>query len=201
MTTTSTCIIGLEHMGSVYIGGDSAGVDGQLHSVERTDSKVFLKEGMIFGFTDSFRMGQIIRYSFERPDHPEDESDIQYLCGRWIDSLITAFVARGYAKVENNAITGGQFLFGYNGKLYEVCEDFQIGTVKQEYYAVGCGRGFALGSMYTTTGVEDPIARLNLAFSAADEFSAGVRGPFTIGRLICGDVDDNSPLLDSLEEE
>jgi len=61
-----TCIVGLVENGKVYIGGDSAGVAG-LDITTRKDEKVFQKENMIFGFTSSFRMGQILRYSFKNP--------------------------------------------------------------------------------------------------------------------------------------
>ena len=66
-----TCIVGLEHKGKVYIGGDSAGVAGYSLSV-RADQKVFINGNFIFGFTSSFRMGQILRFGFNPPRrHPE----------------------------------------------------------------------------------------------------------------------------------
>lgn len=62
-----TCIVGLVDKGSIYMGGDSAGVAG-LSVTTRADEKVFLNGPFIMGFTTSFRMGQILRYKFVPPD-------------------------------------------------------------------------------------------------------------------------------------
>lgn len=59
-----TCIVGLVENNKVYIGGDSAGVAG-LSLMKRADEKVFKKDEFIFGFTSSFRMGQLIGGNFQ----------------------------------------------------------------------------------------------------------------------------------------
>ena len=65
-----TCIVGLEHDGYVYIGGDSgAGGGYDYSSATRTDEKVFRNANFIAVFTTSFRMGQLIRYAFRAPEH------------------------------------------------------------------------------------------------------------------------------------
>jgi hypothetical protein len=51
-----TAIVGLVHEGTVYIGGDSAGVSGYSMTV-RADAKVFTVGPYLLGFTTSFRMG------------------------------------------------------------------------------------------------------------------------------------------------
>jgi ATP-dependent protease HslVU (ClpYQ) peptidase subunit len=63
-----TCIVGMVENGKVYIGGDSAGVSGFDYHI-REDQKVFQNGDMIFGFTSSFRMGQLLQYSLKIPDH------------------------------------------------------------------------------------------------------------------------------------
>ena len=127
MMQTSTCIVGLEHNGDVYIGGDSAGVDGSYSRAVRVDEKVFTNGRMLFGFTSSFRMGQILRYSFNPPEQTVGEGDFEYLCGAWIDSLIECLKKKGYATIKNNSAMGGTFLLGFNGKLYQIQDDFQVG--------------------------------------------------------------------------
>ena len=68
-----TCIVGLVHEGVVYIGGDSAGVAG-LSLTVRADEKVFRNSDFLMGFTTSFRMGQLLRYSLKPPRrHPDDD--------------------------------------------------------------------------------------------------------------------------------
>ena len=73
-----TCIVGLVHEGVVYIGGDSAGV-ARLSLTVRADEKVFRNSDFLMGFTTSFRMGQLLRYSLKPPRrHPADDIN-QYM--------------------------------------------------------------------------------------------------------------------------
>ena len=70
-----TCIVGFSHLGKVYIGGDSAGLSGWGLTV-RKDPKVFANGPCIMGFTSSFRMGDLLRYSLVVPErHPDEDID------------------------------------------------------------------------------------------------------------------------------
>lgn len=175
-----TCIVGLVENDKVYIGGDSAGV-ARLDVCIRTDEKVFKKGDMIFGFTSSFRMGQLIRYKLKIPDHDPRVDDYEYLCSSFIDELIKCFKDNGYATINNNEVQGGVFLLGYNKKLYKVDSDFQVGKIIDSFDACGCGENFALGAFYAMKeDVIDPEIRITSALKAAEYFSGGVRAPFNI---------------------
>ncbi len=185
-----TCIIGLEHDGKVSIGGDSAGVNGSLDIRIRTDEKVFINGPMIFGFTSSFRMGQLLRYSLKVPEQLGSETDdYKFMCTRFIDEVRTCLKNGGYASVKNGVDEGGYFLVGYRGKLYRVESDFQVGKSVQPYEAVGCGEAFAMGAMRTIFGLSgsdvsgrslDPAEKIRMALSTASVFSAGVSAPFFV---------------------
>lgn len=175
-----TCIVGLVENGVVYIGGDSAGVS-RLDVRIRSDEKVFTKGNMIFGYTSSFRMGQILRYGFKTPDHDPRIDDYEYLCSIFIDELIKSFKDKGYATINNNEITGGTFLIGYNGSLYNVQSDFQVGMPVENYDACGCGESYALGALHALEPYKmKPVERVTKALSAAEHLSGGVRAPFNI---------------------
>lgn len=181
---TLTCIVGLVDGRTVYIGGDSAGVDDSLEIVTRLDTKVFEANGMLFGFTSSFRMGQILRYSFRPPEQSVGQDEMSYLCGAWTDSLIATMKERGYAIVKDNQVSGGTFVVGFNGRLYVIESDFQVGRIADDYTAVGCGAPYALGSLMSTNGrgiaARDRVLE---ALEVAEHFSCGVRRPFVVERL------------------
>jgi hypothetical protein len=174
-----TCIVGLEHEGSVYIGGDSAGVSG-LDIHVRTDEKVFTNGNFIFGFTTSFRMGQLLQYSFVPPEQPEDKSDMAYLVTDFIDEIRSCFTVGGFLTKLNDVEEGGCFLLGYKGKLYEISSDFQVGSTSVPFSSVGCGAALSKGAMFATTHIKDPEDRIRLALDAAEYFSAGVCKPYKI---------------------
>lgn len=179
-----TVIVGLEHEGSVFIGGDSAGVAGYGLTV-RADEKVFVNGPFIFGFTSSFRMGQLLRYSFEPPYHRSDIGDEKFLSTVFIDAVRKCFRDGGFSRKFNEVESAGTFLCGYRGKLYSIEDDYQVGRSVQPYHAVGCGDQIALGAMYASFEIlaeADPEYRMDIALEAAEQNSAGVRGPFTILR-------------------
>ena len=166
-----TCIVGLVDKGSVYIGGDSAGIAG-LSITIRKDPKVFQNGPFIFGFTTSFRMGNILRYKLDPPQQTVSQNDMQYMVVSFIDDIRKCFADNGFSD-------GGNFLVGYKGALYNIESDFQVGVPAEPFDAVGCGSDLALGAMYASKG-KKPIERITLALEAAATFNAGVSAPFLI---------------------
>jgi len=174
-----TCIVGLVEKGNVYIGGDSAGVAGLSVSI-RADEKVFHNGPFIMGFTSSFRMGQLLRYRFSPPKQTVNQTDMEYMVTDFIDAVRLCFANGGFGTIADKSDNeGGTFLVGYNGSLYHIGSDFQVGRPMDQCDAVGCGNDIAKGSLFSTKG-KTPEARLKLALEAAANYSGGVAPPFTL---------------------
>lgn len=173
-----TCIVGLKHKNTIYLGGDSAGIDRTYLTI-RKDLKIFTNGDFIMGFTDSFRMGQLLQYSFVPPKKRKKQDTFAYMATDFINTLRDCLGTGGYTTVENNREIGGQFLVGFDNRLFTIESDFQVGESIQDYHAIGCGDDIALGSLYSTEGM-DPKYRVTTALNAAQEFSAGVRAPFNM---------------------
>ena len=171
-----TVIVGLVDQGSVYIGGDSAGISG-LSLTVRADTKVFHNGPFLFGFTGSFRMGQLIHHSLTPPEPTRPLE--RFMSTTFIDSLRSCLKEGGWARRESEREEGGTFLVGVAGRLFIVESDYQVGYTTDGYAAVGCGDEIALGALYATAGTDmPPRKRIMLALKAAERFSAGVRAPF-----------------------
>lgn len=177
-----TCIVGLVHDGDVYISGDSAGISYGGTTTIRADQKVFAREDMIFGFTSSFRMGQVLRYVLGIPGRKENISDEEYLVTQFIPEVQKCFKDAGYLCIDNGVQWGGTFLLGYRGNLYQIDSDFQVGCSVDEYDAVGAGAEYALGALGVLRDV-DPDERLRRALEIACYHNAYVRPPYVSVRL------------------
>ena len=174
-----TCIVGLVHEGVVYIGGDSAGVAG-LSLTVRADEKVFRNSDFLMGFTTSFRMGQLLRYSLKPPRRHPDDDIHQYMVVDFVNAVRGCLKAGGYASKEDEVESGGTFLVGYAGHLFTVNSDYQVGIPEDGFAAVGSGQDIALGALFATQGQATPRDRVLTALRSAERFNAGVRGPFHI---------------------
>ena len=180
-----TCIVGLVHGDRVIVGGDSAGVTQGWGLQARTDSKVGVVGEFAMGFTDSFRMGQVLLYRFKPPPIHAGADLMAYMVGPFIDEVRRTFRAAGYAERLNDRETGGTFLVGIRGRLFRISSDYQVGESIDRYDAVGCGADIALGSMYSSGLLVDftlhgPKQRILEALAAAEHFSGGVRAPFNV---------------------
>ncbi|WFU51760.1 hypothetical protein [Sinorhizobium terangae] len=171
-----TCIVGLIDNGSVHIGGDSAGVAGHSLTI-RADRKVFRKQDFIFGFTTSFRMGQLLAHSFELPKRHADTDVYAFMVTDFVNGLRQCLRDGGYAQRQYEAERGGIFLVGYAGRLFKIGCDYQVGEAVDGFDACGCGQEIALGALFARSH-SPPRERLAIALNAAERFSTGVRGPF-----------------------
>ncbi len=176
-----TCIVGLVDKGNVYIGADSAGVAGYALTI-RADEKVFINDAFVMGFTSSFRMGQLLRYSLKPPKYHLDVDLNEYMVTDFINAVRKCLKDGGFAEKDKEVERTGTFLVGFKGKLFKIDADNQVGVPALTFDACGCGEDIALGSMYSSSGLA-PLDRITQALEAAEQFSVGVRRPFLIKHL------------------
>ena len=177
-----TCIIGLSRRDELIIGGDSAAINPADYGLMiRDDTKVFEKGDFLIGFTSSFRMGQILRYSWSPPKPKKKQSDTEYIYTDVIESIRTSLKEKGFTTVEKGVETGGTFIIGYKNKVYLVDDDFQVGLSKEGRVTCGCGGEVALGAagMLINQDVDNEfIVRTSLAM--ATKYNGGVHHPYVI---------------------
>lgn len=182
-----TCIVGyVDDDKNIWMGGDSAGTNGRFQQRIRTDEKVFIKDNMIFGFTTSFRMGQLLRYALTIPEHSRKKDTMTYMCTDFIESVRSMLKEKGFNSKEKDVDLGGTFLVGYQGNLFEIADDYQVAHPSQNFEACGCGGDLAVSAMYTMISLKldlSPEKMIRRALKAAYKFSAGVKPPFKILKL------------------
>jgi ATP-dependent protease HslVU (ClpYQ) peptidase subunit len=175
-----TCIVAFSAEGRTWMGGDSAGVAGY-SLTQRSDEKVFANGGYLFGFTSSFRMGQLLRYRFTPPRrHPEDDLT-KFMSTEFVDAVRETMKKYGFGRTTNGEETGGTFLVACGDQIFKIESDYQVAKSLHAFDACGCGEDIALGVMLALDESDiPPDVIVQRALKAAETFSAGVRGPFTI---------------------
>ncbi|MGF6483552.1 hypothetical protein [Paraburkholderia sp. JPY419] len=175
-----TCIVALTDGKKVYMGADSAG-SGRGAITVRADPKIYRVGPFLIGFTTSFRMGQLLGHSLTVAPRPEGTDVFAFMCTTFIEAVRACFTRGGFARKDGERESAGTFLVGYMGRIFRICDDYQVAECAVNFDACGSGEQAALGSLHTTVGVPmRPDVRLERALAAAAEFSTGVRGPFRI---------------------
>lgn len=176
-----TCIVALKDGGKVYVGGDAAGTSDASITARR-DPKVFKKNGMLFGFTDSFRAGQIIHHSLKIPPKPKSLPTYKYMCTTFIEGLVECFTENKCISYKDSKVEmPANFIIAYEAEIYTVYCDFQIAINIVPYAAIGSGEDFALGALHAMGPYQiDPRVKVKAALDAASEFSTHVCKPYTI---------------------
>ena len=175
-----TCVVALKDKGKIWMGADSAGVNDYFITA-RADPKIYKVGDMLIGFTTSFRMGQLLGYNLHLPDHDPRDSDIKYMSVTFVDACRNCLKDGGWAVKENEREGGGVFLVAYRGEIYVIDGDYHVGVQCEPYFAVGCGRDLAMGSLYSTLKLNmDAKDKVLIALEAATKYSAGVCAPYMV---------------------
>lgn len=194
-----TCIVGLISQGDVWIGGDSAAAT-DWHVRHISQPKLFFLNGalqdgdinypggckFLIGYTSSFRMGQLIEHCFTPPLYHKDEPEMPYFVQRFVPALQETLKDGGFSKIENNVVEGGEFLIGFNRKLFKVQTNFQVLQYLDGYDACGCGEEYALGALRVMQFIDanhSPERAIRIALATAGYFSPYVCEPYHVLHL------------------
>lgn len=174
-----TCIVGIVSEETVYMGADSCASNGHSWLIVG-NPKVFKVGQFLIGCTSSFRMIDLLRYNLTitRP-HPED-SDDKFIRSTFVDNVRDCLKSGGLAKKESDKETGGNFLVGYKGRLYEVQVDYSVLNCPDWGSSVGSGESAARGSLWTTRDAAGPQERVLMALESAEAVVPSVRGPMIV---------------------
>jgi len=184
-----TAVVALIHENKVLLGGDSAASDEKSGLIfQRVDPKVFKVGQFGIAFVDSFRMGQILQYSWTPPIYKPTtgfKNLDKFMRTKFIESVKESFKENGYgnqAPGTEDGDEGGVFLIAVQGagRIFVMDTDFHIGEADVQYMAEGSGQMLALGSLFSTSSVKAPRKRVRVALEAAAKFNMNVRPPFTI---------------------
>ena len=177
-----TCIIGCidKKFNRVVMGADSASSDGSSIFI-RKDPKIFKNKDFIIGATSSYRMIQLLRFSFI-PPAMGDKDIYEYMVTDFVTELRKCFSENGVLwKDGDGQEYGGVFLVGYEDRLFKIDSYFQVAENVDGIAACGCGANFALGAMLAIKDNKATVEKkIERALEVSEHFSVGVQRPFII---------------------
>ncbi len=152
----------------------------------RTDGKLSMR--VVFGFSTSFRIGQVLQYKFavgsnfpELPGYPELLSE--FMATEFVDYWKRCARDNGVVTMINGMESCGDFMVGIAGRLFTVYKDFQVAESVSGYEVIGMegGRNVALGAMHALERLNPfmgPKIRMRAVLEAASYHCTNVCPPF-----------------------
>lgn len=171
-----TCIVACIEHGKAYIAGDKAGANGFTKNIT-VKPKLFKKDNIIFGYTTSFRMGQILEHELILPERSVNETLTHYVYTKLVKSIIKCFKDNGFGgKDDTIGDIGGNFIFIIENNIFEMQSDFSIIEHECNFCSVGSGTYHATAAMevlmkYTKL---KPQEKLKEAIRVASKFVTSV---------------------------
>lgn len=177
-----TCIVAFKTTdNSIILAGDY--MASNTHSARRVAMpKVFLKsDNCAIGFTDSFRMGQILEHLWSLPPRLEGMTDSEYVFTMLVQSIKETLNSYGYGGKHGLEEQGGNFILVYNDRIYEVQRNFSLLDFDDEVVAVGCGDDAAYGAMHALgkPSDDDVLEYLDKVYSAVNYVTPSVSAEYT----------------------
>jgi hypothetical protein len=124
-----TCIVGFSTKGKVYIGGDSASTSPYFQTI-RKNPKVYRVGPCVIGTSGSCRAHDLLQYALVVPERHADVSVDRWLRTTFVDAVRSCLKDGGVAQREKESEESpSTFLLGYEGRLFYVGSDYQIGAV------------------------------------------------------------------------
>jgi len=182
-----TCIVGFQKDDRVYIGGDSCGSTDDGQRCTRSDVKVFQNGPILFGCSASYRGLQLLHHALDVPDYDPRDDVMKYLVVDLVDAIRECFREHGaLSKSEEDGNTDESIvnaLFAFQGKLYHIEGDFQIGKCYDGYDSTGCAAAYGQGVLHYFNSIEyagPPACILKAALDAASTHNGAVAPPYVM---------------------
>lgn len=184
-----TVIIGAEHNGKVYMGGDSASLNGGWGVNALSGQKVFIhQQKFLIGVAGQPRLHDILKHQLDVRPQTEGESDEHYMVDGFIMAVREALRANGHLTQEEGreTIDTSDIMVGYNGLLYWIGSDLEVLHFREQVAGIGSGADLAVGALSALLRERPtlPIETLmQKALKIAGDFSASVRPPYYVEKL------------------
>lgn len=181
-----TCVATVKDNTSIFswVGADSLVSNGYM-KLKSKNEKVFHNSGfpdVVVGVSGSMN-GYALKYSnlIERSILLEDKINYEYMVTSFIETYKDAMTSVNAVSLgqDGSFMNQSSSMLVYRDQIFALESDFSVFVPSTDYYSVGSGSSYALGSLFSTEGL-NPIYRLYLALQSSIEFAVGCDKPIII---------------------
>lgn len=175
-----SCIVALSSFGKIYMGSDKCISYGD-EQRNYESSKIFIRGNYLIGAVGSPRPFQVL-INYWKPPAKE------YKITESIKNILLKYgcITQNEDQIE---IMPMSLIIAHYDSIFEISSDFQKNYYSDNYSSIGCGRPYALASLYTTnkldlikdnTFEDKQVERVITALKCSEYFCMGIRRPFDL---------------------
>lgn len=181
-------VVGIVHNDGVTIGSDSIVVtdDNTCTIATEETNKLFFKNDLLFGGVGDFIILQHARHTWTCPKNKSDLDPLEYLIKTVCPSLKRhlATVISKSDEGKSNTTSEAEFMVAYQGRLFEILEDYMVLENPYGYGAIGAGERVALGALDCLVRSKlSPETSAQRAMEVAYKYCQNVRPPYIVHTL------------------
>jgi hypothetical protein len=186
-----TLVVGLVSGSKILFAADSISVTSDYDQECIKQSKIWKRDGILFGGSDSFRAMQIAQYAWTIPKRKARQDLMSYLVNDLVHSLRRAHEAHGFEPTKTPSKEGDsvgfQLLIGIQRRIFVLQDDYAVIENTDNFAAIGSGAVYARAALAALEAPEIPTLtpkqKIIIALTSAEKLCAGVRKPFRYAEI------------------
>lgn len=173
-----TCVVGIATpgKGSLLAFDSLAGSNGT-YSIRRDPKGAKLAPWFAFGYTTSYRFGQILAHHLELGTKPADP--YEWAIKELVPQIRELLGKHGWLKVESGREDAGTAVLAVRDRIFKLHDDLQIAELESGYAACGSGEYHAYGALHALRNQPPRKAAIG-ALEAAEAGNVWVRRPWHV---------------------
>lgn len=173
-----TCVVGIANPGrGSLVAFDSLSGSNGTYRIRRDPKGAKLAPWLAFGYTTSYRFGQILAHYLTVGVKPEDP--YEWAVREFVPEMRRVLGEHGWLKTENGREDAGTVVVACRDRVFTIHDDFQVAELEFGYAACGSGEYHAYGALHALRG-ETPRRQAIRALEAAEAGSVWVRRPWHV---------------------
>jgi ATP-dependent protease HslVU (ClpYQ) peptidase subunit len=154
-----TTIVAVVKNGNVTMGADSQVTDNNRPHRHKDMEKITKNNGWLIAGSGDSQPCDILQHIFipPVPNAKEREDLYKFMIKKFVPAMRDSLEENGYKPDPNDKDSGFNFLFAYNGEVFDIGNDFSVLLNSDGIYGVGAGSPFAIGALYAGATVEKAL--------------------------------------------
>lgn len=138
-----TTILGIQHRNGFTLAADTQTTNGDRPYIHPDMKKITVSNNIWIAGAGVGRVCDVVQYCWTPPTY-YGNSEYEFMISKVIPSMRIAIEKNGVTLKDDDSF---QFLFGVNGRLFEVSDNYTVLTNTNKFYGIGSGANYGIGAL------------------------------------------------------